>query len=83
MTIATQPATMGLYRLFDSTGIKMLGEGEWQTKKHGSDCRRQWRKVHLCIEAATLESRWICWGQFQGSNSSTRLTGWSAVCVST
>jgi hypothetical protein len=29
----------------------MLGEGEWKTKKHGADYRRQWRKVHLGIDA--------------------------------
>jgi hypothetical protein len=33
----------------------MLGEGVWKTKKHGADYRRQWRKVHLGIDAATLE----------------------------
>jgi hypothetical protein len=41
----------------DRTGIKMLGEGEWKTKKHGADYRRQWRKVHLGIDATTLEIR--------------------------
>jgi len=45
-----------LHLLVDSTGIKMPGEGEWKTKKHGADYRRQWRKVHLGIDAATLES---------------------------
>jgi hypothetical protein len=37
----------------------MLGEGEWKTKKHGADYRRQWRKVHLGIDAETLEIRAI------------------------
>jgi len=37
----------------------MLGEGEWKTKKHGADYRRQWRKVHLGIDASTLEIRAI------------------------
>lgn len=37
----------------------MLGEGEWKTKKHGADYRRQWRKVHLGIDAKTLEIRAI------------------------
>jgi hypothetical protein len=32
-------------------------EDEWKTKKHGSDYRRQWRKVHLGIDASTLEIR--------------------------
>ena len=43
-----------LHLLVDSTGIKMLGEGEWKTKKHGAEYRRQWRKVHLSIDAETL-----------------------------
>ena len=57
VTIAVAPTTTGLHLLVDSTGIKMLGEGEWKTKKHGADYRRQWRKVHLGIDAATLEIR--------------------------
>lgn len=53
------PSTTGLHLLIDSTGIKMLGEGEWKTKKHGAEYRRQWRKVHLGIDAQTLEIRAI------------------------
>lgn len=37
----------------------MLGEGEWKTKKHGAEYRRQWRKVHLGADAQTLEIRAI------------------------
>jgi hypothetical protein len=59
VTIGAQATTTGLHLLVDSTGIKMLGEGEWKTKKHGADYRRQWRKVHLGIDAATLEIRAI------------------------
>ncbi|MQR01261.1 IS5 family transposase [Glaciimonas soli] len=49
----------GLHLLVDNTGIKMLGEGEWKTKKHGADYRRQWRKVHLGIDAETMAIRAI------------------------
>ena len=59
MTIEAHPTTTGLHLLVDSTGIKMLGEGEWKTKKHGADYCRQWRKVHLGIDATTLEIRAI------------------------
>jgi len=45
--------------LVDSTGIKFVGEGEWKRKKHGAEYRRQWRKVHLAIDAKTLEIRGI------------------------
>lgn len=55
VTIALQSTTTGMHLLVDTTVIKMLGEGELKTKKHGADYRRQWRKVHLGIDAATLE----------------------------
>ncbi|GAB2830517.1 hypothetical protein GCM10027276_36480 [Comamonas piscis] len=57
--IAARRSRAGLHLLIDSTGVKMLGEVEWKTKKHGADYRRQWRKVHLGIDAKTLEIRAI------------------------
>ncbi len=59
VSIPYRPSCEGLHLLVDSTGIKMLGEGEWKRKKHGADYRRQWRKVHLGIDAETLEIRAI------------------------
>lgn len=59
VTISARSTRAGLHLLADSTGIKMLGEGEWKTKKHGAEYRRQWRKVHLGIDAETLEIRAI------------------------
>ncbi|RBP77908.1 DDE family transposase [Rhodobacter sp. 140A] len=46
-----------LYLLIDSTGIKVEGEGEWHARKHGGAKRRVWRKIHLGIDAQTLEIR--------------------------
>ena len=57
VVIPYQRSRDGLHLLVDSTGIKMLGEGEWKRKKHGADYRRQWRKVHMGIDAQTLEIR--------------------------
>jgi len=59
VNISYRPNPNGLHLLVDSTGVKMLGEGEWKTKKHGTEYRRQWRKVHLAIDAETLEIRGI------------------------
>lgn len=59
VTLTYQRRNEPLHLLVDSTGIKMLGEGEWKRKKHGADYRRQWRKVHLGIDAQTLEVRAI------------------------
>ena len=54
-----RPSRNGLHLLADSTGIKFLGEGEWKTKKHGAERRRQWRKVHLGIDAENMQIRAI------------------------
>ena len=43
--------------LVDSTGIKFLGDGEWQARKQGVQGRRQWRKVHLAMDPATSDIR--------------------------
>ena len=54
-----RPNSGGLHLLVDSTGIKMMGEGEWKTRKHGASRRRQWRKVHIGIDAQTQDIRAI------------------------
>ena len=35
--------------VFDSTGIKVYGEGEWKVRQHGKGKRRTWRKIHLAV----------------------------------
>ena len=52
-----RPSGNGLHMLADSTGIKFLGEGEWKTKKHDAERRRQWRKAHLGIDAENMQIR--------------------------
>ncbi len=46
-----------LHLVIDSTGLKVLGEGEWKVRKHGADQRRVWRKVHLAIDADSHDVR--------------------------
>ena len=41
----------------DSTDLKFLGENEWKCKKHGSEYRRQWRKLHISTDAEPLQIR--------------------------
>lgn len=42
--------------VFDSTGIKVFGEGEWKVRKHGYSKRRTWRKVHvgMCVDSGQI-----------------------------
>ena len=57
MTISYHPATGALRLLIDSTGIKVAGDEEWSARKHEPSKPRQWRKVHLGVDADTLEIR--------------------------
>lgn len=36
--------------VFDSTGLKVYGEGEWKVKQHGKSKRRTWRKLHIGMD---------------------------------
>jgi len=42
--------------IFDSTGLKVFGEGEWKVRKHGYSKRRTWRKVHvgMCADSGQV-----------------------------
>ena len=38
--------------IVDSTGLKILGRGEWNAHKHkASKKRRDWRKLHIGVDA--------------------------------
>lgn len=55
--IPSRRAPGPLNLLVDSTGIKFLGDGEWLARKHGTQRRRQYRKVHLAMDTATGDIR--------------------------
>ena len=59
IAINYQKSSNGLQLIVDSTGLKFLGEGEWKRKKHQPEYRRQWRKLHIGIDAETLQIRAI------------------------
>jgi len=52
VSIPKQPKADGesLHAVFDSTGLKVYGEGEWKVRQHGYSKRRTWRKLHLGID---------------------------------
>lgn len=45
-----------LHIVCDSTGLKVFGEGEWKTRRHGPTKKRLWRKLHIAINSKT---HWI------------------------
>jgi hypothetical protein len=44
-----------IYGVFDATGLKIFGEGEWKVRQHSYSKRRTWRKLHLGINEQTKE----------------------------
>jgi hypothetical protein len=40
-----------IHLMIDSTGLKVMGNGEWHAHKHKtSNTRRAWRKLHLAVD---------------------------------
>ncbi|PCS22070.1 Transposase [Candidatus Enterovibrio escicola] len=39
--------------VIDTTGLKVYGESEWKTHKHGKQKRCIWRKLHLAVDVST------------------------------
>src|SRR3954452_19923777 len=48
------PSPGPIHLVLDSTGLELFGQGEWNAAKHGRT-RRNWRKLHLAVNAGTGE----------------------------
>ena len=40
----------GVHLIVDSTGLSIVGVGEWASAKHGNRGKRGWRKLHLGVD---------------------------------
>src|SRR5438105_4238416 len=50
--VLTSPSKKPIRHLvFDASGLKVFGEGEWKVRTHGQDYRRRWRKLHIGLDA--------------------------------
>ena len=36
--------------IVDSSGLKVCGQGEWHTQKHGEKKVKRWKKLHLGVD---------------------------------
>jgi hypothetical protein len=43
-----------IHLIVDSTGLSILGEGEWAAAKYGERCRRAWKKLHIGVDRSGL-----------------------------
>ena len=46
------PTSEGIHLIVDSTGLSIVGEGEWAAAKHGGRGRRGWKKLHLGVDGS-------------------------------
>ena len=51
-TFRRAPAGAGTHLIVDSTGLSIVGEGEWAAVKHGGRGRRGWKKLHLGVDGS-------------------------------
>ena len=52
LTLRRVPRRAALHLFIASTGLSMVGEGEWAAAKHGRRGRRGWKKLHLGVDQA-------------------------------
>jgi IS5 family transposase len=55
IVLPVHPREQARHIVLDSTGLKVMGEGEWKVKKHGKDRRRVWKELHLSVDETTGE----------------------------
>ena len=54
LNIALKPkvSTSPIDLIIDSTGLSIVGQGEWAAAKHGKRGKRGWRKLHIGVNGA-------------------------------
>ena len=50
LTLRRLPRRAGLHLIIDSTGLSIVGEGEWAAAKHGGRGTRGWKKLHVGVD---------------------------------
>ena len=50
LTLRRVPTGEGLHLIVDSTGLSIVGEGEWAAAKHGRRGKRGWKKLHVGVD---------------------------------
>ncbi len=50
VSLASRAGNGPIDLIIDSSGLAIVGEGEWAVAKHGGNGRRCWKKLHLGVE---------------------------------
>ena len=44
------PANQPIHLIIDSTGLSIVGQGEWAAAKYGGRGKRAWKKLHIGVD---------------------------------
>lgn len=55
VSLGAQQTKQARHILIDSTGVQVLGEGEWKRLKHGESRCQVWKKLHIALDADRLD----------------------------
>ena len=55
LQVKLSPQAVGKIKplVFDATGLKVYGEGEWKVRLYDAEKRRTWRKLHISMDSDT------------------------------
>ena len=52
LSLRRVPTSGGMHLIVDSSGLSIVGEGEWAAVKHGGRGIRGWKKLHLGVDGS-------------------------------
>lgn len=55
VNLGIKEGTRARHVLVDSTGVQVVGEGEWKKLRHGESRHQLWRKLHIAMDADSHE----------------------------
>ncbi len=65
-----------IHLIVDSTGLSIVGEGEWAAVKHGGNGKRAWKKLHLGVDrSGVIVAELLTDGNAGDSNTALGLLG--------
>ena len=69
-------STKRIHLMVDSTGLSIVGEGEWAAVKHGGNGKRAWKKLHLGVDrSGVIVAELLTDGNADDSNTALDLLG--------
>ncbi len=57
------PRNKSIHLIVDSTGLSIVGEGEWAAAKHGGKGKRGWKKLYLGVDGSGVIVAQALWSR--------------------